>query len=492
VGYGLLVVSFIGPLVTYILMRNARVTSEQKVLTPAHLKLWFKNLGSGRKRKKRSDTLAAHEQGPPVTLIPCGGSDAENQSHLIMARQSPGYVPVKELIADAIVRRVARIMLDFTKEAVAVRYDIDGVWHSVEPRDRETGDVMLAVMKKIAALNMEERRARQEGEFRTKFVQGRTTLKFNCHLVSQGTKTGERAVIDLAPDKMPFSSLADLGMREKIREELKELLGAQTGFFLFSAIPVGGLRTCWHIGLTATDRYLRDFLGIEDAANPCTHVENVEIFKFGETSEDTPPAVLRKVLLREPDVVVVPEIVDGAMLNTLCDYVLQERKLVIASLRAKDGVEGLLRVLSLGGESRKFAETVTGIINQRLVRVLCTGCRQAYEPPQELLEKLGIPPGRVQVLYREYQPPPPDAKKRKGEPEICPECGGIGYRGRTGIFELIKISDDMRSALAENPRPEALRQLARKAGNVSLQEEGVLLVARGVTSLNELQRVLKQ
>ena len=165
-------------------MRNGRVTEEQRVLTPTHIKRWFASLASGRKKKK-VDTLTAHEQGPPVQLSACGGSETENQAHLIMARQSPGYVFVKELVADSLTRRADRVMLDYTKEAVGVRYEIDGVWHNVEPRDRESGDVMLAVMKKISSLNMDERRARQEGEFKAKYG----SAKYTCQLVSQGTKT---------------------------------------------------------------------------------------------------------------------------------------------------------------------------------------------------------------------------------------------------------------------------------------------------------------
>ena len=436
VGYGLLVVSFIAPLFTYILIRNGRVTAEQKVLTPAHVKQWLKNLGSGRQRKKRTDSLASHEQGPPVKLAARGGTDAENQSHLIMARQSPGYVPVKELVADAIARRATRVMLDYTKESVAVRYDIDGVWHSLDPRDRETGDMMLAVMKKISSLNMDERRQHQEGDFRADLVTPKATVKFACHLICEGTKTGERAVVSLEPKKSAFSSLSDLGMREKMQEDLKELLAAQQGFFFFSAIPVGGLRTSWNVGLKATDRYLRDFLCLEDATKPVTHVENVEVFSFGGPGGESLEAVLRKVLLREPDVVVAPEMIDGPMLDRLCDNVRNEGRLVISAVRAKDGMEGLQRLQTLGGDPRKFAETVTGILNQRLVRVLCESCRQAYEPQPQLLEKLGIPPGRVQVLFREYQPPPPEVKKKKGEPEICPECNGLGYRGARASSNL--------------------------------------------------------
>jgi len=488
-GYALLVIAWAAPLATYILMRNGRVTDEQKVLTPAHIKLWLAGLTSGRKRKQPTDTLAAHEQGPPVQLTACGASETENQAHLIMARQSPGYVLVKELIADSIMRRATRIMLDYSKEAVDVRYDVDGVWHPVEPRDRESGDVILAVMKKISALNMEERRARQEGEFKVKFGSG----KYTCQLVSQGTKTGERAILELVPAKIPFKSLDDLGMREKMRDELKGCLANSDGMVVFSALPLGGLQTTWNVGLTATDRYLRDFAAIEDKAHPFTHVENIEVFSFDGAAGQTPDSVLRTITLREPDVIVIPDFVTGTAIDSLCEYSLTQKRLICASIRAKDGIEALLRILALKPQQPdKFAATVTAVLNQRLVRLLCETCRQAYEPPDQLLQKLGIPKGRVEVLYREYQPPPPGTKKKKGEPEVCPDCGGIGYRGRTAVFELIKISDEMRTALVSQPRPEVLRHLSRQAGNLTLQEEGVLLVARGGTAITELQRVLKQ
>lgn len=488
IGYVLLIISYVAPLATYIVLRNKRVTDDQKVLTPAHIKTWLAELASG-KKKKKTDTLASHEQGPPVHLSARGGTETENQAHLIMARQSPGFVLVKELLADVLSRRATRVMLDYSQEAVEVRYDIDGVWHAVASRDRESGDVILAVMKKIASLNMDERRARQEGEFGGKY----DGHKFTGQLVSQGTKTGERAILEIVPDKCPFHSLESLGMRDKMRDELKESLAAHEGLVLFSALPMGGLQTTWNVGLTATDRYLRDFSGIEDKAHPFTHVENVEIFPFDGAAGQTPDAILRPVLLREPDVVVIPDFVNGKTVDTLCDYALAQKKLICSSVRAKEAVEALLRVLALRPEQpARFAQVVTAVLNQRLVRLLCETCRQAYEPPDQLLQKLGIPKGRVEVLFREYQPPPPGAKKRKGEPEICPDCGGIGYRGRTAIFELVKINDAMRKVLADQPNLETLRRLARQAGTRTLQEEGVLLVARGATAITELQRVLKQ
>jgi type II secretory ATPase GspE/PulE/Tfp pilus assembly ATPase PilB-like protein len=112
-----------------------------------------------------------------------------------------------------------------------------------------------------------------------------------------------------------------------------------------------------------------------------------------------------------------------------------------------------------------------------------------------VLQRLGIPAGRVQTLYREKQPLPPGVeppKRKKGDPpEICPQCNGIGYHGRTAIYEVLIVDDKLREAIAKQPKIEVLRQVSRQAGNWSLQEEGILLLAQGVTSFTELQRVLK-
>ena len=125
------------------------------------------------------------------------------------------------------------------------------------------------------------------------------------------------------------------------------------------------------------------------------------------------------------------------------------------------------------------------MVNQRLVRKLCDACKEAYTPPPQILQQLGIPEGRVQAFYRPPQPNPEEPK------EPCEVCGGIGYLGRTAIFELLVVGDAVRKALT-TAKLDLLRQAARKDGMKNLQEEGVLLVAKGVTSLPELMRVLKQ
>src|SRR6185295_2297770 len=131
-----------------------------------------------------------------------------------------GYLTARELLHDAITHHASGVMLDFSEAAVGSRYLIDGVWHNSAPRDRLSADPMLAVMKTVAALNINERRARQAGTFGIDAA----GEKYRCRFTSQGTQTGERVILQLESPKLRFDSLDDLGMRPKMQEQLKEVL----------------------------------------------------------------------------------------------------------------------------------------------------------------------------------------------------------------------------------------------------------------------------
>ena len=120
------------------------------------------------------------------------------------------------------------------------------------------------------------------------------------------------------------------------------------------------------------------------------------------------------------------------------------------------------------------------------------GCREAIQPDPALLQRLGIPPAACRCSIARSSRCNPGKRRKRGEPLICPNCNGLGYRGRTAIYEMLVLDDKLRMALTGQPKLDTLKQLSRAAGNRSLQEEGILLVALGTTSLTELQRVLKQ
>ena len=451
--------------------------------------------------KKKSDQPVE----PPINLHAVADIDAERAQREIAARQTEAGFPTKDLLYDAVVRRAEKVLLDYSRDAVAVQYQIDGLWHNVAPRDRATGDALLAMLKLLCGLRADERRARQDGKFLIEHQQ--TKVKYVGTLTAQGVKTGERVVLELAPKKAkPFKTLTDLGMREPMQEKILSYT-RDPGLLLISSPPANGFTTTWNVTLKSTDRMLRDFVGIEDEAKKETEVENINMTYFNGAAGETPDALIPKLLLKLPDCFVLPDLCNAATANKLSELASHPRepRLVIAGVRAKDAVEALLRVLLLKASAKDFAQAVRAVLSVRLVRKLNDTCKQTFQPPPQLLQRLGIPPDRVKVLYKEWTPPPPlppeEEKKKKKKvipPHICPLCEqegpwchGIGYRDRTGIFELLEINDQLREALVKTPKLEVLRQIARAAGHRGLQEEGIVLVAKGTTSLTELQRVLK-
>lgn len=503
-GYALLVVAYAAPFLIYVVQRNGKVTEDKKVFTREHLKNWFANLG--KRKPKEVEVKHAWMLGPPLELMPVGPLQMENQAAVIEARQSPAYVPVKFLLADALAQRADKIMLDYTADAVGVRYQIDGIWHNAMPKvrdlpkgqegpsiDRPLGDMMLAVIKRVCHLSMQERRARQEGKMRVEFGGN----KFDTTLLSQGTQTGERAVLNFALVTKHVRTLEELGMREKLRDQLKETIGpGATGLVIFSALPGDGLSTTWQASLRFTDRLMRDFITIEEVGKHEPDVENVDVQKYNAAAGETPEGILPKLILRQPEVICIPEVTSGEAVGVVSKWIADEGRFGILSLRAKDGADALLRLMALKDlPVDVVAPQVKAVIYIRLIRRLCEACREAVQPTPELLQRLGIPPGRVQVLYRERQPLTPEQQqemKKKGIPLVCPQCNGLGYRGRIAMYEFLILDDALREALAAGVGIDKLRQLARAAGNRTLQEEGILLVALGTTSLTELQRVLKQ
>ena len=479
----LLFLGYVGPLAAYIVLRNKAVEPHQQVLTKSHIRQLIATRGRGMGMKISDEAQADYEKGAAVDLSAKGGAtDRDNEANLILARQSPGFVDAKNMIADLIDRGGDVAILDYTAEAVGVRYQIDGVTHAAEPKEREPADVMLAVLKKLANLDPAERRKKQAGNFGAKY----NKRKYDAQIISQGTETGERVIVRFNSGSAGFDTFESLGMREKLSEQVKEALGVDTGFVLFSSMPAGGLTVSMDVGLNETDRLMRNFVAIEDVAKPEKEIENIEVFTYNAASGESPATVLPSVIRKYPDVFVVRDLVNVETVKILCEQATDEKRLAIAGIRAKEAPEALLRVLMMKIPAKQFAPAVTMVINCRLVRKLCPDCKVGYEPTPDLLQKLGLPVGRVQALYRDPKP-----EEREGE-KPCKTCQAIGYRGRTAIFEILPVSDKVREVLIKQPKMDLLKKAAKLAGMRTLQEEGILLVAKGETSLPELMRVLKQ
>ena len=480
-GFALLFLAYSVPLTTFILLRNKKVTNDLRVLTPEHIRYWsavhLNKLGFKIDYEKRDP----HESGPPIKVFASDPDERTSGARLVAARQAPGLLFAREVLAEGLENRATAIMLDYTQQGMALNFMLDGVWLPREARDRENADPALAAMKLLCGMNPQDRQSRQQGPFTIEF----TGKKMGATMASQGTPTGERVIVQFEEKKIPFKSIEELGMRSKMEEQLRQLLSAPKGLVLFSAAPANGLRTSSNVFLLSTDRFTREFMAVEDERNRYEDVENIPVTTYNSAEGQTPDDILLKIFRMMPNVLVVRDLVNGKTVEMMCEEIEEEGRLMVGTVRARDCSEALLRVLALEAPAELFAQSVIGVVCQRLIRKLCEECKEAYAPQPQVLGQLGIPEGRIQSFYR---PKPPDPENPK---EICKKCNGVGYFGRTAVFELLPVGDNVRQVLIENPKLDLLRSAARKDGMNSLQEEGILMVAKGVTSLPELMRILK-
>ena len=479
----LLIVAYAAPLAWYVRQRNAPMHDADKVFTPEHLRFLYGGILSRVGLKPPQTAREKEGAAVPLTLTPRGAATQQDeQVRQIAARQSPGFTPARNLIYKAMQNRASGIMLDYSQEAATVKLLIDGIWLDSETQPRQFADPLLASLKLLCGLKADERRARQTGQFLA--VNDATKAKSPAKLTSQGTKSGERVLIQFEDANVRKRRLPDMGLRQKLQDDLQALMKQPKGLIILATPPTGGLTTLTTATLALIDRFTRTVMAIEDIRSKDIEVENVPITPYDSLEQETPMTKLPGVLRQFPDVLVVPEYTDAETLTLLCDEA-QEERMVVTTVRAKEAAEALIRPLTTKVPAKKYAVAVTAVVAHRLIRKLCEKCKEAYPAPPQILQRLGLPPEKVPAFYR---PPTP----RPDRPEICPDCNGLGYHGVTGLMELMTVNDHIRQSLLKEPTVESVRAIARKTGMKTMEDEGLLLVVKGVTSIPELARVLKE
>lgn len=449
----------------------------------------------GKKKTKSSEGQTPGSEGiviPNLEIKPIGIPKDEAQGLAIAARQLPGYPIALVLLGNAITSHADRILMDYSAQGAMVRYRIDGVWETLPPMDRPTGDAALVVYKKMLGLNPAERKAKQDAKFATNFKDVDWVVTFT----SAGVQSGERILFQIDTKKPTLKTLNDLGMRDAMQESFKKLLNGHKGLVLISG-PVGhGLPTTWRVSLESADKYVRDYVSLEDKSEAGPEIINVTQNLYEPGVGDGPDTVFEKMLLKQPDVLVMPSLISSYIAERTIDQVTKNDKHAITRIVANDAVEAIIKLVSTyKTEAKDLIKLLTGVTNQRLIRRLCDRCKQSYQPTPQLLQKLGIPAGRVQKLYQPTIPPPPeqriDAKGNPIEIEICKKCNGRGYYGRMAIFELLIVDDAMRQTILKSAsNPDGIRQFAKQHGHLGFQEEGILACALGETSLQEVQKMM--
>jgi len=476
-GLGLLLLAYLVPLLSYVYTRNQTVPDDQKVLTPYHFgevanDLLFK---LGMKPMFNRDVGTVDRSGPPITFVgKTQGAAKDDPTRVRQAEESRSYMASKELVYDAVLRRATDIHLEPNTEQLSVRYRIDGILHAAEPFDRPTGDAVVNVFKVLSAMDISEKRKPQDGSFGAK-LQGRD---LDFRVATSGSKAGEKLVMRILDNSAAITKLEDLGMRAKLVDQVKGLVTQPHGMFLCCGPTGAGKSTTLYAALREIDRYQRNIITVEDPIE--YHLDNITQMEVNTKSGQTFSAALRSILRQDPDVIMVGEIRDQETASIACQAA-NTGHMVFSTVHSNDAVTALFRLLDLGVEPFMIASALSGVLGQRLVRILCETCKEPYKPKPEFLKKANLPVEKVDVFYRRPENPE----------QVCQQCGGTGYFGRTGIYELLVLTEAMRDMIRENPSINKIKAEARKNGMIYLQEDGLRQVIQGRTSIEELLRVVK-
>jgi general secretion pathway protein E len=475
-GLVLLLTAYGVPLGLYVKERNDRVPESAKVMTPAHIQGLIIR-GAARLGINIAPSRSARDSalGPPIRFIGKSiGGKGEDDSRSKQAEKSRGFVAAKELVYDAIMRRATDVHLEPKEDEFAVRYRIDGVMYPTEPFDRAMGESIINIFKVLGAMDITEKRKPQDGSFRAQLE--KRLIDFRA--ASQGTREGEKMSLRILDQSNSVSKLSQLGLRKQMLEQIKETINLPHGLFLSCGPTGAGKSTTLYAALNDLDAFQQNIITVEDPVE--YKIANVTQIEVNVKAGNTFPNALRSILRQDPDIVMIGEIRDAETAKIACQAA-NTGHMVFSTVHANDTISALYRLIDLGVEPFLMSSALSAILGQRLVRKLCDDCKEAYQPKPELLKQAGLPAEKIDAFYR-----PPT--KPEG---ICPTCGGMGYKGRLGVFELLIINDRLRDMIRENAPVTAIRAEARKNGMLYMKEEGLRLVVKGVTSLAEMQANVK-
>lgn len=506
-GFLVLFVLYLAPTLAYVSLRNEKASPEQRVLTPHHLRKLIR-------RWLRLDLPEPEEEEKliPVRFIGKTLSEKEEDTRRVARLQgSRGYRAALEMIGEAIQKRATDIHLEPTKEEMIVRFRVDGILESTAPFARATGDAVINIFKVLADLDITEKRKPQDGSFSAE-VQGGLGLsppakdndaekeeeeeetvekpravpqkrQVDFRVATAGSVVGEKLVMRILDPSRQVASLARIGMREALRKQVRSLVTQPHGLFIVCGPTGAGKSTTLYACLAEIDRYQKNVITVE---NPVEyHIDNVTQIEINPKAGKTFASELRSILRQDPDVIYIGEIRDQETAEIACQAA-QTGHMVFTTLHANDTVTALARLIDLGVQPFMVANSVSAVLGQRLVRVLCPHCKQRYKPNADLLRKANLPADKIKFFCR---PPEHKAGDEEDDAPVCPHCGGTGYHGRTGVYELLVLSDTLRDMIRENPNFNAIKQEAVKSGLKYLQEDGLRQVIEGRTSIQELLRV---
>ncbi|QWZ10370.1 GspE/PulE family protein [Nocardioides panacis] len=388
--------------------------------------------------------------------------------------EAPVVRVVQMVITQGLRDRASDIHIEPSGDRVRVRYRIDGALADVLDLPGSIGPALVSRIKILAGMNIVERRRPQDGQISMAVEERQVDIR----VASTAVVGGEKIVMRLLDKSRPLFRLEQLGMPTDTASRYSAMIHAPYGMVICAGPTGGGKTTTLYASLGELNTPDRNLMTIED---PVEYTfDSINQIQINERAGVTFAGGLKSILRQDPDVILVGEIRDVDTARIAVQSALTGH-LVLSSLHATEAVAALYRLLDMGIESFLIASSVTAVVAQRLVRRNCPNCLEPYQPSAEELAFLRSVGGVERV---EGLPPLGELQHGSG----CHFCAHTGYLERTGVYELLQVTDEVRQLIVERAPHDEMRKLALSQGMRTLQEQAVDLVLQGATTPAEIMR----
>ena len=390
------------------------------------------------------------------------------------ARDSAPIIDLVDLVVNsAITSRASDIHIEPMEKGVLVRHRLDGLLKEVMDLPKWVHEGLVARLKIMAEMDIAEKRLPQDGRLRVKTEEGKDV---DFRVSTLRTLYGEKIVLRVLDHRKGAPPLEELGLSASAMEEMRYFLKHQHGMLLVVGPTGSGKTTTLSSALTSIRSGRTNIITIEDPIE--YQIPGVNQTQVNEKAKLTFAGALRAILRQDPDVVLVGEIRDQETAK-IAMQAAQTGHLVLSTLHTDDAPSTITRLMDIGLEPYVIASALVGVVAQRLVRRLCVTCRRQYTPGADTLRSLNIlePDAAQFVFYHAVG---------------CDDCNHTGYRGRIALYEVMRVTDKVRRLIAQRAGEEMVREAAMSAGMISLGEDGLAKVKAGVTTAEELLRVVTE
>jgi general secretion pathway protein E len=392
---------------------------------------------------------------------------------------------VNSLLFNAVKERASDIHIEPGEKDVTVRYRIDGVLYESRHAARQFIPSIISRVKIMAGLNIAEKRLPQDGRIRRKIAGKEIDMRV---ATAPTVKGGERVTIRLLDRENILHDLADIGFGDDHLKSMDELIHRPHGILLVTGPTGSGKTTTLYACLSRINAPDLNILTIEDPVE--YQLEGISQVAVNEKIDLTFANGLRSFLRHDPDVIMVGEIRDLPTAEIAIQASLTGH-LVLSTIHTNDAAGGITRLVDLGVQPFLVASSLVALLAQRLVRRLCTDCREAYQPLPEDLASIGIDPaaylgGRARRVKFKTETPPPPGQLFRAREGGCQSCLGAGYKGRTAIYELLMVDEAVRQLAIKNADAGAIKRSAVAKGMRTLRDDGAQKVLAGMTSAAEV------